>query len=339
MRSWSRQRRATVRTRRDCRCRRRLPHVGSCTAASWSSGAGLLVIVHEISLPARGCPRNPVVPRLCGSQARCADRGLSGQARLVLRQRAGLERRHADAARQHRPQQAVRRTARPARHPRPVRDPLSAGDGAVAAAGGGRRSRAASATKRSSSRCTATAATGGVTPNLRPIAWLPKHGGGNVSATAVNGVADQLAKVSRDLDAAAGGDDHATWFRCPASTIAGRSPGPTGCRCMPSARRSTSTRSSGDYWQWSKPLAGELVWQQPDPARDRRDFRAPRFYLGWPMVSFRQPAFRISSRADRPRQAGPASRLICQIAARGMGRRDERDEDADESRLDDRPDR
>jgi hypothetical protein len=34
----------------------------------------------------------------------------------------------------------------------------------------------------------------------RPVSWLPNHGGGTVRATAANGVADQLQKVSRELD-------------------------------------------------------------------------------------------------------------------------------------------
>src|SRR5260370_26126471 len=42
--------------------------------------------------------------------------------------------------------------------------------------------------------------TGQVVPNLRPIAWLPKHGGSTVRATVVNGVAGQLGNVSPDLD-------------------------------------------------------------------------------------------------------------------------------------------
>jgi hypothetical protein len=35
---------------------------------------------------------------------------------------------------------------------------------------------------------------------LRAIPWLPKHGGGSVKVTTVNGVADALERVSRALD-------------------------------------------------------------------------------------------------------------------------------------------
>lgn len=39
-----------------------------------------------------------------------------------------------------------------------------------------------------------------VVKNLRTIKWLPKHGGGSVTITTVNGVAGALEAVSRDLD-------------------------------------------------------------------------------------------------------------------------------------------
>ena len=39
-----------------------------------------------------------------------------------------------------------------------------------------------------------------VAQNLRTVKWLPKHGGGSVKVTTVNGVADALERVSRALD-------------------------------------------------------------------------------------------------------------------------------------------
>ena len=39
-----------------------------------------------------------------------------------------------------------------------------------------------------------------VARNLRAVPWLPKHNGGSVRVTTVNGVADALARVSRALD-------------------------------------------------------------------------------------------------------------------------------------------
>ncbi|MFZ0026026.1 MAG: hypothetical protein WAK72_07500 [Pseudolabrys sp.] len=39
-----------------------------------------------------------------------------------------------------------------------------------------------------------------VTKNLRTVNWLPKHGGGKIAITAVNGVVSALENVSRELD-------------------------------------------------------------------------------------------------------------------------------------------
>jgi hypothetical protein len=105
---------------------------------------------------------------------------------------------------------------------------------------------------------------GGVTPSMRPIAWLPRHGGGNVNVTAVNGVADQLAKVSRDLD------------ELPAAMIKYLVPmsGIYNCRPIAGTNRLSVhafgaavdiNAKFGHYWQWSKPLAGKLVWQNQIP--------------------------------------------------------------------------
>ena len=49
-----------------------------------------------------------------------------------------------------------------------------------------------------------------VARNLRAVKWLPKHGGGSVKVTTVNGVADALERVSRELDELP--DDLATYL-------------------------------------------------------------------------------------------------------------------------------
>src|SRR5215470_10015336 len=41
---------------------------------------------------------------------------------------------------------------------------------------------------------------GGVAQRLKPVAWLPKRGGGRVSVTAVNNVDERLAAVVKELD-------------------------------------------------------------------------------------------------------------------------------------------
>jgi hypothetical protein len=67
-----------------------------------------------------------------------------------------------------------------------------------------------------------------VAQNLRTVKWLPKHGGGSVKVTTVNGVADA---ISRRI-----------WCPRPARTIAAKWPGRARRQCMPMELRSTSTR-------------------------------------------------------------------------------------------------
>jgi hypothetical protein len=42
--------------------------------------------------------------------------------------------------------------------------------------------------------------TGAVTAHLKPVAWIPHYGGVTLMATDVNGVADKLTEVSRELE-------------------------------------------------------------------------------------------------------------------------------------------
>jgi len=42
---------------------------------------------------------------------------------------------------------------------------------------------------------------GGVAAALVPVPWLPRHGGGTIKASPVNGLADRLKQVSGELDA------------------------------------------------------------------------------------------------------------------------------------------
>jgi hypothetical protein len=105
---------------------------------------------------------------------------------------------------------------------------------------------------------------GEVTVKLRSVAWLPRHGGGTVRATTVNGVADQLEKVSRDLDAL-----HADMIRylIPMSGI-------YNCRTIAGTSRLSVhafgaavdiNASFGDYWQWAPKADGALVWRNRIP--------------------------------------------------------------------------
>jgi D-alanyl-D-alanine carboxypeptidase len=105
---------------------------------------------------------------------------------------------------------------------------------------------------------------GEVTVKLRSVAWLPRHGGGTVRATTVNGVADQLEKVSRDLDAL-----HADMigYLIPMSGV-------YNCRTIAGTSRLSVhafgaavdiNASFGDYWQWAPRADGALVWRNRIP--------------------------------------------------------------------------
>ena len=104
---------------------------------------------------------------------------------------------------------------------------------------------------------------GGVTPHLRRVAWLPRHGGGSVLVTERNGVADRIAAISRELDA-----------RPELARYAAASAGTYSCRSIARTRRLSfhgygaaidlNLRFS-DYWLW-KPETKSPVWRNRIPA-------------------------------------------------------------------------
>ncbi len=105
---------------------------------------------------------------------------------------------------------------------------------------------------------------GEIATKLRPVAWLPRHSGGTVRATTVNGVAAQLEKVSRDLDA------------LPADMIRYLIPmsGIYNCRTIAGTSRLSVhafgaavdiNASLGDYWQWAPKADGQIVWRNRIP--------------------------------------------------------------------------
>jgi hypothetical protein len=104
---------------------------------------------------------------------------------------------------------------------------------------------------------------GEVAGRLKPVSWLPGRGGGTIRATAINGVADKLAAVSRDL---ASLPAEMTRFLVPISgiyncrTIAGTS------RLSVHAFGAAIDLSArfGDYWQWRKG-GGPIVWKNRIP--------------------------------------------------------------------------
>jgi D-alanyl-D-alanine carboxypeptidase len=120
---------------------------------------------------------------------------------------------------------------------------------------------------------------GEVTPNLKAISWLPNHGGGTVHATAINGVADRLEKVSRELDS------------LPAPMIQYLVPISGIYNCRPIAETDRLSMHAfgaaidinarfGNYWLWSKRLDGEIVWRNQIPEKIVEIFERHGFIWG-----------------------------------------------------------
>jgi hypothetical protein len=116
-----------------------------------------------------------------------------------------------------------------------------------------------------------------VVKNLRAVKWLPKHGGGSVRVTTVNGVADALERVSRALDALP--DELATYLLPAAGTY--------NCRRV-AGSRAPSMHAYGaaididmryaDYWRWSP---GETPrWRNRIPVEIVRIFEQHGFIWG-----------------------------------------------------------
>jgi len=105
---------------------------------------------------------------------------------------------------------------------------------------------------------------GEVLPRMRPVAWLPQHGGGTVRVTTINGVADQLEQLSRELDA------------LPEPMIPYLVPNSGIYNCRPVAETNHLSVHAfgaaidinakfGDYWLWAKRPDGSVVWRNRIP--------------------------------------------------------------------------
>jgi hypothetical protein len=122
-------------------------------------------------------------------------------------------------------------------------------------------------------------ARGEVTARLRAIAWLPKHGGGHVLITTVNGVDKALEAAVRELD------------ELPARFLKYLKPnsGTYNCRNVAGAT-SRSVHAWGaaidinsaqsDYWRWSASEHGEPVWHNRIPIEIVRVFEKHGFIWG-----------------------------------------------------------
>ena len=105
---------------------------------------------------------------------------------------------------------------------------------------------------------------GEVARRLQAVRWLPSRGGGVVRITTVNGIADKLAAVSRELERLPAA---MTGFMVPSS-------GTYNCRAIAHTRR-LSVHAFGaaidlnaryaDYWQWAKRNGNKIPWKNRLP--------------------------------------------------------------------------
>jgi hypothetical protein len=105
---------------------------------------------------------------------------------------------------------------------------------------------------------------GEVAGRLVAVPWLPERGGGSVRVTPVNGVAETLKRVVRDLAALPAA---LTRFLVPSS-------GTYNCRVIAGTSRMSVhgfaaaidiNASHADYWRWAKPVDGRIPWRNRVP--------------------------------------------------------------------------
>ena len=117
-----------------------------------------------------------------------------------------------------------------------------------------------------------------VSPKLKSIAWLPAHNGGRVAITAVNGVDQKLAAVSRELDALP--PNLAKYLMPTAGTYNCRDIAGSSARSMHAYGAAIDINVKySDYWRWSNNL-NSPVWKNRIPVEIVRVFEKHGFIWG-----------------------------------------------------------
>jgi hypothetical protein len=105
---------------------------------------------------------------------------------------------------------------------------------------------------------------GQVAKRLISVPWLPQRGGRPIMATTINGVADRLGAVSRDLETL---PPEMTKYLMPIA-------GTYNCRSIAGTHRLSMhaygaaidlNAKFGDYWLWSKANGEDLIWRNRIP--------------------------------------------------------------------------
>jgi hypothetical protein len=117
-----------------------------------------------------------------------------------------------------------------------------------------------------------------LTKNLRPVDWLPRHAGGRVSITKVNGVDSALEAVSRELDGLP--NELIKYLKPTSGTYNCRSVAGTNVRSMHAYAAAIDINSKySNYWRWGS-AQGEPKWQNQLPIEIVRVFEKHGFIWG-----------------------------------------------------------
>ena len=115
-----------------------------------------------------------------------------------------------------------------------------------------------------------------VHPKLRTVEWLPKHNGGSVKMTVVNGVADALEAASRELDELPG--NLMRYLKSPAGTYNCRKIAGSSARSMHAYGAAIDINTNyANYWRWRR---DEPRWQSQIPIAIVRIFEKHGFIWG-----------------------------------------------------------
>ena len=117
-----------------------------------------------------------------------------------------------------------------------------------------------------------------VSRNMRAIDWIPKHAGGKVSITKVNGVDSALEAVSRELDELT--PDFMKYLKPSAGTYNCRAVAGSNVRSMHGYGAAIDLNSKyANYWRWASSIA-EPKWQNQIPVEIIRIFEKHGFIWG-----------------------------------------------------------
>jgi hypothetical protein len=118
-----------------------------------------------------------------------------------------------------------------------------------------------------------------VVRRLRTIQWLPKHSGGSVRITTVNGVDKALEAVSRELDRLP--SEYFKYLNPISGTYNCRKITGSSARSMHAYGAAIDIRTKySNYWRWALNNRGEPKWQNRIPAQIVRIFGRHGFIWG-----------------------------------------------------------